>query len=260
MAESKVSIFLRSFVDKLHAFGIDLRRVIQFKYYSQYRKDRYEWRRLGGKITKHHMVLSDYRDVAGTAKGHYFHQDLLVARLVFEDKPKRHVDIGSRVDGFVAHVAAFREIEILDVRPLESSKHRNIKYHQADLMCPQDLGEIDSLSCLHVIEHFGLGRYTDKIDVQGHIKGITNLVELVSLGGRLYISFPISDQDEVHFNAHRVFNPRSILQHPSIKNLMHLIRFDYVDDDGDLHLNKNIQDLPPGMRFSCGIYTFEKIK
>lgn len=260
MVGNRVLLIVRSFVDKVSYFGIDLRKVMQLKYYLQYRKDISNWRRLGGKITKKHMILSDYSDVAGTSKGHYFHQDLLVARLIYEHQPSRHVDVGSRIDGFVAHVAAFREIEVLDVRPLEESVHNNIKYHQADLMKPQELGEIDSLSCLHVIEHFGLGRYTDKIDVNGHIKGITNLVELVSLGGRLYISFPISDQDEVHFNAHRVFNSSSILQHPSIKNFMQLIRFDYVDDDGDLHLNKNIQDLQPGMRFGCGIYTFEKIK
>jgi len=30
------------------------------------------------------------------------------------------VDIGSRVDGFVAHVASFREIEVFDVRPISA--------------------------------------------------------------------------------------------------------------------------------------------
>jgi hypothetical protein len=34
-------------------------------------------------------------------------------------------------------------------------------------------GYCDSLSCLHALEHFGLGRYGDPIDPRGHEKGIT---------------------------------------------------------------------------------------
>ena len=142
-------------------------------------------------ITREFRFLSDYADTAGTVNGHYFHQDLLVARLIHDQNPKRHIDIASRVDGFVAHVASYREIEVVDVRPLPKSEHENITFRQADLMNPQDLGQTDSLSCLHAIEQFGLGHYTDPSAINGHIKGITNLVSLVSKGGRLYISFPI---------------------------------------------------------------------
>ena len=127
-------------------------------------------------------------------------------------------------------------------------------------MHPQNLGETDSLSCLHAIEHFGLGRYTDPIDIDGHNKGISNLVNLVSLGGRLYISFPIGKTDEIHFNAHRVFHPLTIFKHPSIEKCMKLVRFDYVDDDGDLHLDENVSEVESETRFGCGIYTFEKVK
>ena len=205
------------------------------------------------------MILFDYPDNAGTSKGHYFHQDLLVAKLNNEHNPKRHIDVASRVDGFVAHVASYREIEVLDVRPLEKSVHENIKFRQADLMNSQDIGKTDSLSCLHVIEHFGLGRYSDPIDVDGHNKGITNLVNLVEENGRMYISFLIGKNDEVHFNAHRVFHPTTILKHPSIKRSMRLIRFDFVDDNGDLHLSKSLADIDTDTKFGCGIYTFEKV-
>ena len=126
-------------------------------------------------------------------------------------------------------------------------------------MKPQNLGKADSISCLHAIEHFGLGRYGDPIDVEGHTKGITNLVNLVSNGGRLYISFPIGQKDEVHFNAHRVFHVSSILKHPSIKRYMKLIRFDYVDDNGELRQDLSVKSVKTGTRFGCGIYTFEKI-
>lgn len=241
-------------------FGFDPRKVLSLKYYFRFRKDKSEWLKQGGEITINYMILSDYADSAGTAKGHYFHQDLLVAKLINEHKPKRHVDIASRVDGFVAHVASYREIEVVDVRPLDKSVHGNIRFCQADLMDPQDLGTTDSLSCLHVVEHFGLGRYTDPVDVDGHNKGIFNLVNLVALNGRLYISFPIGKDDAVHFNAHRVFHPTTILKHPSIEKFMRLIRFDYVDDSGDLHLSQSVDDVPSDMRFGCGIYTFEKVE
>ncbi|MDB9872200.1 DUF268 domain-containing protein [Alphaproteobacteria bacterium] len=256
---SKLKKILRPFALLLLNLGFDPRKLSSYKYLKRYRQDKKEWLKQGGKITRNNMILFDYSDNAGTDKGHYFHQDLLVAKLIYENKPKRHVDIASRVDGFVAHVASFREIEVIDVRPLPKSVHQNIKFRQANLMHPQDLGKTDSISCLHSIEHFGLGRYTDTIDIDGHNKGITNLVSLVSNGGRLYISFPIGQKDEVHFNAHRVFNINTIFKHPSIKQFMKLVRFDYVDDDGDLHLNSNTVDVKVETNFGCGIYTFEKV-
>jgi len=77
--------------------------------------------------------LADRYEPSGSARGHYFFQDLLVARRIFERKPVRHVDVGSRVDGFVAHVAAFREIEVFDIRPL-SLAVPSIIFRQMDMM------------------------------------------------------------------------------------------------------------------------------
>lgn len=256
---TRLKKLLKPLAFKLLNLGFDVRKIPTYKYYFQYRRDRSEWLKQGGKISHNYMLLGDYSDNAGITKGHYFHQDLLVARLINEHNPQRHVDIASRVDGFVAHVASFREIEVIDIRPLQRSEHKNIKFQQGDLMSPQNLGNTDSLSCLHAIEHFGMGRYTDSIDVEGTNKGITNLVDLVSPGGRLYISFPVG-QDEVHFNAHRIHHPKTILSHASISKHMKLLRFDFVDDDGDLHLNIDIAEVDPQTKYGCGIYTFEKVK
>ena len=106
--------------------------------------------------------LHDWNEEGGATKHEYFWQDLLVARAIFEARPDRHVDIGSRVDGFVAHVASFREIEVFDVRPI-SKQIPGVKFRRADLMQPVEglAGYCDSLSCLHALEHFGLGRYGD---------------------------------------------------------------------------------------------------
>ena len=252
-------IILRPIIDIMNQLGFNLGKILSLKHYPRFRKNKKEWITKGGVISQNQMILSDYEDNSGIAKGDYFHQDLLVAKLIYEDQPKRHIDIGSRVDGFVAHVASYRKIEVLDIRPLVKSEHENIIFTQADLMNPKDLGEVDSISCLHVIEHFGLGRYGDPIDVDGHNKGIANLVNLLNKEGLLYISFPIGQKDEVYFNANRIFQVDTIFKHPSIKKNMELVRFDYVDQSGNLHIDVKVQDFNTNTKYSCGIYTFKKI-
>lgn len=197
---------------------------------------------------------------SGTAKGHYFHQDLMVARRIFESMPEKHVDVGSRVDGFVAHVAAFRPIEVLDIRPMDS-KVRNILFKQADLMSPppEMTGYTDSLSCLHAIEHFGLGRYGDPIDFEGHLKGLNSLYIILKPGGTLYLSCPIGPQ-RIEFNAHRVFAVKYLMS--LFEGKFNLRNFSYVDDRGDLHENvamtTDMLDANFGCQYGCGIFELVK--
>jgi hypothetical protein len=225
----------------------------------RYFQDRHEFKRRGGSIALLHPILKDYSDQAGSTQNAYFHQDLLVASFIFKANPRRHIDVGSRIDGFVAHVAAFREIEVLDVRQLEDTGHPNIRFLQADLMRGDlTLPTADCVSCLHAIEHFGLGRYGDAIDPEGHLKGFANVVEMVAPGGTLYISFPIGRRTEVQFNAQRVFHPQAIFDWQGCAQL-HLERFDFVDDDGTLHQNLDIAEICRDPRSGCGIYTFGRL-
>ena len=203
---------------------------------------------------------NEKKQQSGTAKGHYFHQDLLVARRIFESNPVKHVDVGSRVDGFVAHVAAFRTIEVLDIRPMNSNV-RNIQFKQADLMSPppEMNAYCDSLSCLHAIEHFGLGRYGDPVDFEGHLKGLDSLHAILKPGGTLYLSTPIGPQ-RIEFNAHRVFDVKYLLS--LFEGRFKLQNFSYVDDQGELHenaaLTDDLLDANFGCKYGCGI--FELIK
>lgn len=256
----RMSEILRRYGQALVGLGIDPRKLIALRGYPKYRRNLRAFRKAGGAVTHKYVILSNFTDQAGTAKGHYFHQDLLVASLIFENKPKKHIDVGSRIDGFVAHVASFRPIEVYDVRPLKDTGHPNIMFTEADLMreSNNNSGVTDSLSCLHAIEHFGLGRYGDDVDPAGHLKGFRNLLDMLKVSGRLYISFPIGRQDEVHFNAHRVFHPRSILSWPTGGASLTLERFDYVDDQGFLHKQADIDECAIGIRYGCGIYTFKK--
>ena len=205
--------------------------------------------------------LEDGSADSGTAKGHYFHQDLLVARRVFANQPRIHVDVGSRVDGFVAHVACFRPIEVFDVRPLVSTTP-NIRFVQGDLMAPladHRRNYCDSLSCLHALEHFGLGRYGDPLNAQGHLRGLDNLHAMLTPGGTLYLSVPIGPQ-RVEFNAHRVFAVDYLLG--LFRDRFRIERFSYVDDAGDLHENVPLAQEDAahnyGCSFGCGIFEMTK--
>ncbi len=245
----------------LLAIGFDPRRVRSIRNYPKYRGQYKEFEKLGGVVTHRFAILGDYDDQAGSAKGHYFHQDLLVASFIHANNPARHIDIGSRIDGFIAHVASFRPIEVMDVRTLNGTGHKNISFIKADLM-KRDSAQnniTDSISCLHAIEHFGLGRYGDPVDPRGHIKGFNNILRMLKPDGTLFISFPIGKKNEVHFNAHRVFHPKDIFTWAEDKDSLKLERFDYVDDAGELHQDVNIETTELDVAAGCGIYTFKKI-
>ncbi len=239
--------------------GTDPRRIAAFR---NYRAQYGQFRKLGGTITHRYPILTDYDVAAGASSGHYFHQDLLVASFIHNNNPARHIDIGSRIDGFVAHVACFRRIEVMDVRALNDFGHPNISFIRADLMDGEGVQSdmTDSVSCLHAIEHFGLGRYGEPLDPLGHLKGFSNIIRMLKPGGTLYISFPIGRSNEVHFNAHRVFLPSDILAWPLDGSRLKLERFDFVDDEGNLHTNVDIGAVGRDVSYGCGIYTFQKLR
>jgi SAM-dependent methyltransferase len=240
--------------------GINPRTLLSIRYFARYIADARHFKSAGGKVDQFFPILSDYRDSAGVAIGHYFYQDLVVAQRIFSRNPRRHVDVGSRIDGFVAHVASFREIEMFDIRPLETSA-ANIRFTVQDIAAlPSHLHEYaDSVSCLNALEHFGLGRYGDSIDPNGHIKGFENLLNLTRPGGILYVAVPVGLECTV-FNAHRILAPLLLVTLAGRKAV--LDAFSYVDDAGDLHTGEDVPKLLQAcerLRFGLGIYEFRKL-
>lgn len=236
--------------------GIDAGRVASLRNLARFWRERRAFIEQGGRIDRLRPILFDYADSSGVANGHYFHQDLLVAQFVHAAAPAAHVDIGSRIDGFVAHVAAFRPIDVIDIRPLGAGAHPNIRFVQADLMRPLPAlaGRYPSVSCLHALEHFGLGRYTDPISVDGHRAGFEAILSLVAPGGILYLSVPVGRR-RVEFNAQRVFDPGDVLEWSAGR--LALERFDLVDDAGDLRPQCAVADAA-GLRYGCGIYSLRR--
>ena len=205
--------------------------------------------------------LSDRFEEGGMASGHYFHQDLWVAQLVFANNPVKHVDIGSRIDGFVSHVAAFRKIEVIDIRPVTSTVD-NISFSVADLMQENDsiANSCDSISCLHALEHFGLGRYGDTVDINGHRKGFKNMARMLTSNGRFYFSTPISNKRRIEFNGQRVFDIPYLME--MFKDEFTVESFHYVDDLGQIHKNvpltDELQRNSLNLNYGCGIFVLVK--
>jgi SAM-dependent methyltransferase len=207
--------------------------------------------------------LHDRYEEGGSTNTEYFWQDLLVARCIFEAKPEKHVDVGSRVDGFVAHVASYREIEVFDVRPIRA-KIANISFKQVDLMNGVDAsvasaGYCDSISCLHALEHFGLGRYGDPVDANGYVRGLENMVRLLRPGGTFYLAVPIG-REKVEFNANRIFDPRTIIRlaQANALSLQRLVVISNGSTIKDTLLTDDELQALANEHYSLGIFVFKK--
>jgi hypothetical protein len=183
---------------------------------------------------------------------HYFYQGAWLARKLANAKPDKHVDIGSSVLT-MSVLSATVDTVFVDYRPLKVSLP-GLTSIAGDILClPFEDNSVSSLSCLHVIEHIGLGRYGDPIDPAGSIKASAELQRIVSRGGKLFVSVPIG-RERVCFNAHRVHAPASVIEmFPELK----LVEFSYVDDNGQFF---EVQSVDSGSQFEygCGLFQFEK--
>lgn len=245
---------MSKYVKRLKSRRIYKKNLIELKQQEAGSKHRFAF-------GKPYPCLNDRFAESGVAKGHYFHQDLLVAQKVYDNKPSKHVDVGSRVDGLVAHIASFRQIEVLDVRPL-SIELKNIRFKQYDIMTPLNdsmRDYTDSLSCLHALEHFGLGRYGDPVNYDGYLVAFNNLYAMLKQGGKFYFSVPIGPE-RIEFDAHRVFSIEYLLS--MINGKYDIDSFSYVDDDEDLHENVDLSSPDVhdnfGCHYGCGIFELTK--
>lgn len=247
-------------------FGLDPRRfLLSLRGLPAYLRDWAAFRKSFAGNMKVKPCLHDRFEEGGATKSEYFWQDLLVARAIHQANPVRHVDIGSRVDGFVAHVSSFREVEVFDVRPI-STTVPGVVFRQADLMNPTSLpnaagGYCDSLSCLHAIEHFGLGRYGDPINPQGYQRGIANMAQLLQPGGTFYLSTPIG-LERVEFNANWVFDPRSIVRcaEAAGMTLQKLIVITAANGPQDAALDDTALAALARQHYQLGLFTFTKTR
>jgi hypothetical protein len=253
----KIKNFLKIFHNILKSIGLDFLKFKKIIYIFKYFSDLIFFIKSGGKITGVFPVFGDHKESNSDFDKHYFYHETIVSNYIFENNPKKHIDIGSRLNGFVSTVASFRKIEFFDLRPSDV-EHKNIIFKQIDLL---NISEkyyeyTDSLSCLYVLGHVGLGRYGDKINKDGSKLAFLNLVKILKNKGKLYIAIPISEKNKVYFNAHRTFIPSEIL---GWSNELKLEKFDYVDDNGKFYKDSSVFNLDlTKIKYGCGIYMFIK--
>lgn len=199
-----------------------------------------------------------YSDASTNGLKAYFWQDLWAARHIHDDNPEIHYDIGSRIDGFIAHLASFRSnIILIDVRPFDY-EIPGVSFVQANAT---DLSSIDdesiySLSALCSLEHFGMGRYGDPIDVDASYKAMKSIVRVLAKGGRAYISVPIG-YEHIEFDAHRIFYAKTVVEWMKPCKLIEYSSSIGSEIEYDIELNKYDKEMNNhGYRF--GLFMFEK--
>jgi SAM-dependent methyltransferase len=183
---------------------------------------------------------------------HYLHQDAWAAREIHGRAPARHVDVGSRVT-FVAGIAAFVPTTFVDLRPLGADVP-NLESVAGDvLQLPFGDQSVESLSCLHVAEHIGLGRYGDPLNPHGTHEAARELARVLAPDGSLYFGLPIG-RPRTNFNAHRVHDPLDVI---SMFPELELADFAAVDDDGRYNEPAEPADFRDAS-WGCGLYRFTR--
>lgn len=206
-------------------------------------------------FTSLYPCLNDKTSESQTGKGHYFYQDIWALSLISKSNVVKHVDVGSRIDGFAGQCSAICSVELVEFRPVELGLPNLTTIEGSILSLPYADKSIDSLSCLHVIEHIGLGRYGDPMDSEGSIKAAQELTRVLSENGSLFLGVPIG-KERVEFNAHRIFNPHSILM---MFEGLELVEFKAINDQGFFVESAVLDDFIDS-DYSCGLFHFKRQK
>lgn len=141
---------------------------------------------------------------------HYIYHPAWAARILAKTKPDYHVDISSSLH-FCSIVSAFIPVQFYDLRPVSISLN-NLNTEYADLLSLQfENDSIPSLSCMHVIEHIGLGRYGDPLDPDADLVAMNELQRVLAMGGDLLFVVPLGGTSKIMFNAHRIYSYDQIL-------------------------------------------------
>ncbi|MCL5666529.1 MAG: DUF268 domain-containing protein [Patescibacteria group bacterium] len=224
-----------------------------------YPRDLFQYLRLGRKCGalqnqnfKIFPQVFDKGPGSHTFDKHYVYMDRWAFKHLLESRPPEHVDIGSSIR-FLSMASTITKVKFLDIRPLRLD-FENFECVEGSLLdLPFADNSVSSVSCLHVAEHVGLGRYGDPLDPQGSEKACQELKRVLSAGGALYFAVPVGRQ-AIYFNAHRVFDPHAVLNYFSG---LKLEEFSAVNDSGHFVKNADMRDFSQA-KYSCGLFKFTK--
>ena len=187
---------------------------------------------------------------------HYVYHVAWAARVLARNNPELHIDISSSLY-FSTTVSAFIPVKFYDYRPAKlelpnfSSEHANVTG------LPFGDQSIQSLSCMHVVEHIGLGRYGDALDPDGDLKAIHELKRVLQKNGSLLFVVPVG-KPRIQFNAHRIYSYEQISTY--FRDLV-LEEFALIPDrhgDGGLIVGAT-QAMADAQTYGCGCFWFRKV-
>ncbi|WP_162525196.1 DUF268 domain-containing protein [Rariglobus hedericola] len=184
---------------------------------------------------------------------HYFYHPAWACRVLRSINPAHHIDISS-IFSFAGCISAFWPTDYYEYQP-PTVKLDGLQAGRVDLCAlPFADKSVASLSCLHVIEHVGLGRYGDPLDPDGDIKAARELVRVLAPAGHFLFVTPVAEIASVEFNAHRIYSFEAVMAlFPSLK----LQEFAVVLDDHHRGLIRHADaSLLAGQRFACGCFHF----
>ena len=243
-ARQIVSLIL--FFSRLPQFIID---------YIKFRKlKRNTNRDLSLKLLDFYPVLNEATAKTSFDRHYVFHTSW-AARKVKQINPEVHIDISSSLY-FCGILSAFQSVEFYDYRPadlnLDNLVSKRVDIHNL----PFPSNSVKSLSCMHVVEHIGLGRYGDKLDFDGDLRAIDELKRVVATKGNLIFVVPIGIQ-RICFNAHRVYNHDTIL---TFFCEFKLKEFQLIETDmfGGTIIPNPSKTILNRQTYACGLYWFEK--
>ena len=201
-------------------------------------------------------ILNDRTASTGFDR-HYVYHTSWAARVLAETRPAAHVDISSSLY-FVGIVSAFLPVRFYDYRPADL-RLSDLTTASADLLrLPFADQSVQSLSCMHVVEHVGLGRYGDPIDPDGDLKAIAELQRVVARGGSLLFVVPIGTA-RVVFNAHRVYAFRQIMEAFPLLALQQFALIPEHEKNGGLLINAT-EAQSDAEDYACGCFWFRREK
>ena len=185
---------------------------------------------------------------------HYFYQGVWAFTRIYASKPAHHVDVGSAID-FVGFLTAITKVTFIDIRPLLATLDNFDSKKGSILSLPFEDNSLLSLSCLHVAEHIGLGRYGDPLDPLGTEKACKELSRVLARKGNLYFSMPVG-KPRLCFNAHRIHSPGQIIDYFGD---LELAEVSGIDDKGRLIMNIDVSILESA-NYACGLFWFKKTR
>lgn len=186
---------------------------------------------------------------------HYVYHPAWAARIVKKINPKFHTDISSTVH-FCSILSAFVPVKFYDYRTTDI-KLDNLYCGEADLLrLPFESESVESLSCMHTVEHIGLGRYGDPIDENGDLKAIKELIRVLAKGGSLLFVTPIG-KPKIVWNAHRIYSFDQIKDYFKELKLEEFSLIPENSADGGIIKNPS-KDLLDRQNYSCGCFWFKK--